>query len=88
MLLLHHDQRWEWWLCLVSRQGLLVFSEALICLSYTAWKLARRPGAAPDKQSFGDFAALLAPVVWNEKMVGRDGPSRRGCKADTPESLG
>jgi hypothetical protein len=26
----------KWWLCPVSRRTLLVFSEALICLSYTA----------------------------------------------------
>ena len=27
-------------------------------------KMARRSGAAPDKQGFGDPAALLAPVVF------------------------
>lgn len=28
----------KWWLCPVSRRTLFVFSEALICLSYTAFE--------------------------------------------------
>lgn len=45
--LLHLGSSLKWWLRPVSRRSLFVFSEALICLSYTAWKMVAHPGAAP-----------------------------------------
>jgi len=49
----------KWWLCPVSRRTLLVFSEALICLSYTAVVVPPR-GIAPRSPAYRAGALLLS----------------------------
>lgn len=69
MLLLQHDQHWEkWWLRPVTHRTLLVFSEALICLSYTA--MVPPLGIAPGSSAYQADALPFSYGGW-KKMVAR-----------------
>src|SRR5438128_1559186 len=57
-LLCIHGQKWS--PRLVSRQRLLVFSEALICLSYSGGKLVVPAGNAPASSGYQPGALLLS----------------------------
>ena len=49
----------KWWLCPVARRSLLVFSEALICLSYTAWGA---PGSGGGNGASGRNCTCVRPL--------------------------
>jgi hypothetical protein len=50
----------DWWLNSVSRRTLLGFSEALICLSYSALKVVPPRGNAPRSIDYRSIALLLS----------------------------
>ena len=50
----------KWWLNSVSRRTLLGFSEALICLSYSALKMVPPRGNAPRSADYQSAALLLS----------------------------
>ena len=56
----------KWWLCPVSRRTLFVFSEALICLSYTAvekWSFRQDLHLRPAAYRAAALLAELRKVV-------------------------